>query len=74
MAKFRGKDLRLADGQKVTWGTDLDANMYYDNTAGQLRIDATISGATPTQDYHLSTKVYVDNTMATHESHLICPQ
>ena len=28
MAKFTNKDLRLKDGQKITWGTDLDANMF----------------------------------------------
>lgn len=65
MAKFTNKDLRLKDGQKVTWGTDLDANMSYDGTANQLGVDVTISGVNPTQDYHLTTKYYVDTEIAT---------
>lgn len=60
MAKFTNKDLRLKDGQKVTWGTDLDANIWWDGTADDLRLDHTISGVDPTQDYHLTTKFYVD--------------
>jgi hypothetical protein len=65
MAKFTNKDLRLKDGQKVTWGTDLDANMWYDGSADQLRVDTTISGVDPTEDYHLTTKQYVDTGIAT---------
>ena len=65
MAKFTNKDLRLKDGQKVTWGTDLDANMWYDGTADELRVDVTISGVDPTQDYQLTTKLYVDGAVAT---------
>jgi hypothetical protein len=65
MAKFTNKDLRLKDGQKVTWGTDLDANMWYDGTADQLRVDTTISGVDPTESYHLTTRWYVDSEIAT---------
>ena len=65
MAKFTNKDLRLKDGQKVTWGTDLDANMWYDGTADQLRVDVTVSGVDPTEDYHLTTRFYVDSEIAT---------
>lgn len=65
MAKFTNKDLRLKDGQKVTWGTDLDANMWYDGAADQLRVDVTISGVDPTEDYHLTTRYYVDSEIAT---------
>lgn len=61
MAKFTNKDLRLKDGQKVTWGTDLDANMSYDGVNNQLSVDVTISGVYPTQEGHLATKLYVDD-------------
>lgn len=36
MAKFTNKDLRLKDGQKITLGTDLDANIWYEDVANQL--------------------------------------
>jgi hypothetical protein len=65
MAKFTNKDLRLKDSQKVTWGTNLDANMWYDGTDDQLRVDVTISGVDPTEEYHLTTKYYVDGEIAT---------
>jgi hypothetical protein len=65
MAKFTSKDLRLKDGQKVTWGTDLDSNIWWDDAAVELRLDTVISGVTPTEDGHLTTKWYVDNEVAT---------
>ena len=65
MAKFTNKDLRLKDNQKVTWGDSLDANIWWDGENNQLKIDTTISGVTPTDSYHLTTKDYVDNATAT---------
>jgi hypothetical protein len=65
MAKFTNKDLRLKDGEKLTLGTDLDANVWYDGVANQLAVDVTVSGITPTQDYHLTTKQYVDEVAST---------
>jgi hypothetical protein len=65
MAKFTNKDLRLKDGEKLTLGTDLDANVWYDGIANQLAVDVTVSGITPTQDYHLTTKQYVDEVAST---------
>lgn len=65
MAKFTNKDLRLKDGQKVTWGDTQDANMWWDGTANQLRVDVTVSGVAPTEDYHLTTKQYVDEEVTT---------
>ena len=65
MAKFTGGDLRLKDGQKVTFGTSLDSNLWWDGGANDLRLDTTISGVNPTQDYHLTTKWYVDDEIAT---------
>ncbi len=64
MAKFTNKDLRLKDGQKVTWGDSLDANIWWNGPAFQLSVDTTISGIDPTQDYHLATKKYVDDEIA----------
>jgi len=60
MAKFTGGDLRLKDGQRVTFGTDLDSNMSWDGISNELCLDTTISGVTPSQNYHLTTKQYVD--------------
>lgn len=60
MAKFTNGDLRLRDGQKVTFGDSLDSNLWWDGINNELRLDTTISGVTPTQDYHLTTKAYVD--------------
>lgn len=65
MAKFTNKDLRLKDGQKVTWGDSQDANMWWDGTANQLNVDTTVSGVAPTEDYHLTTKQYVDTEITT---------
>jgi len=65
MAKFTNKDLRLRSGEKVTLGNALDANLFWDGDASQLRVDVTVSGVNPTQDYHLTTKFYVDDQLAT---------
>lgn len=61
MAKFTNKDLRLEDGQKVTWGDSQNANMWWNAPAFQLETDSTISGVDPVQSYHLATKKYVDD-------------
>ena len=63
MAKFTGGDLRLKDGQNVTWGTGLDSNIWWDDALGELRLDTTISGVYPIQDYQLTTKQYVDDVI-----------
>jgi len=63
MAKFTNSDLRLKDGQNVTWGTDLDCSMYYDGIADQLGVTCTLSGVDPIQPYHLTTKFYVDDAI-----------
>ena len=65
MAKFTNKDTHLRSDEKVILGTSLDANLFWDGDNSQLRLDTTISGVTPTQDYHLVTKSYVDDTLAT---------
>jgi len=65
MAKFTSGDLRLKDNQKVTFGTGLDSNIWWDGS--ELRLDTTISGVYPTQDYHLVTKAYADTLSGTGE-------
>lgn len=65
MAKFIGctGDLVLRDGEKITFGDGNDSNMWFDGA--ELRLDTTISGVDPTQDYHLATKYYVDGEIST---------
>ncbi|RLA03964.1 MAG: hypothetical protein DRQ47_04200, partial [Gammaproteobacteria bacterium] len=60
MAKFIGctGDLVLRDAEKITFGDGNDSNIWWDGS--ELRLDTTISGVDPTQDYHLTTKYYVD--------------
>ena len=65
MAKFTNKDLRLKDGQKVTWGTDLDSNIWWSDAEQELQLDTVISGVHPTKSDHLTTRWYVDNELAT---------
>lgn len=67
MAKFIGctGDLVLADFERITFGDGADANLWWDGTANELALDSTISGVDPTQSYHLTTKNYVDNEIAT---------
>jgi len=71
MAKFRGNELYLADGQRVRFGDHQDANMWWDSdaqhptTSGDLRVNTTISGVDPIYDYHITTKNYVDSEVAT---------
>jgi hypothetical protein len=65
MAKFTNKDLRLKDGQKVTWGTDLDSNIWWDDANQELRLDTVISGVMPTKPMHLTPRFYVDQEIAT---------
>ena len=71
MAKFTNKDTHLRSGEKVILGTSSDANLFWDGDNSQLRIDTTISGVIPTQDYHLTTKFYVDDTLATLSGSLV---
>ena len=65
MAKFKGKELYLADGQRAIFGTDLDSHIWWDDAAQELRLDTTISGVDPVQDYQLTTKFYVDQEIDT---------
>lgn len=60
MAKFSAKDIFFKDDDMAVFGTDQDSKLYWDGSANQLRLSTTISGVTPTQDYHLTTRQYVD--------------
>lgn len=60
MAKFTTKNIEFKDDQKAIFGTGDDSAIYWDGTLSDMRIDTTISGVYPTQDYHLTTKYYVD--------------
>ena len=78
MAKFTSGDLRLKDGQKVTFGTNLDSNVLWDPTAaggsspgGDLIITTTVSGVDPLQAHHLSTKYYVDQEITTLSGNMV---
>ena len=42
MAKFVNKDLRLKDGQKVTFGDGLDSSLTFDGT--EFGVDTVMSG------------------------------
>jgi len=59
MAKFQDKHLKLRYNQRSYFGDNDDCSIWHDST--QLRVSCTISGVTPTQDYHLTTKQYVDD-------------
>lgn len=63
MAKFVNKNLRLKDNQYVTFGDGLDVDFWFDSS--EFRVNSTISGVDPTQDYHLTTRFYVDEAIAT---------
>jgi hypothetical protein len=66
MATFKQGNVKLNDNQKIVLGTDEDSNFYFDGT--NLCISSTVSGVTPTQDYHLVTKQYADTLSGTSSS------
>ena len=61
MAKFTSKSIEFLDYQKAIFGTNDDSAIYWDGTLSDMRITTTISGVYPVQDYHLTTKQYVDD-------------
>jgi len=63
MAKFNSLSLYLLDNESVYFGTGDDTRLWHDGS--EMRISTTISGVDPTQDYHLTTKWYVDDAVAT---------
>ena len=59
MAKFQDKHLKLRYNQRAYFGDNDDCSIWHDGS--QMRVSCTVSGVTPTQDYHLTTKQYVDS-------------
>jgi hypothetical protein len=59
MAKFKQNNVELRDNQKLIFDSSKNKHMSYDGS--ELYINNTVSGVTPTEDYHLTTKDYVDN-------------
>ena len=62
MAKFVNKDLRLKNNQKITFGDGLNVDVLFDGS--EFGVNSTVSGVDPTQDYHLTTKQYVDGAVS----------
>ena len=60
MAKFSQKDIFFKDDDMAVFGTGQDSELFWDGTLNDLRLTTTISGVDPIQDYHLTTKYYVD--------------
>jgi len=60
MAKFRFNDIFFKDDDMAIFGTDQDSTLFWDGTLEDLRITSTVSGVYPIQNYHLTTKYYVD--------------
>lgn len=60
MVRIRTDDIFITDGDKVIFGDDFDSELFWDDSAGDLRLTTTISGVDPTEDYHITTKNYDD--------------
>ena len=60
MAKFSGKNIEFKSGQKAIFGDNDDSSIYWDENGVQLAITTVASGVGPVEDYHLATKMYVD--------------
>ncbi len=58
MAKIQDKHLKLRYNQRVYFGDSDESSIFHDGA--MLRISSTVSGVTPTQDYHLATKQFVE--------------
>lgn len=63
MAKFSKKDIFFKDDDMAVFGTGRDSKLFWDGTSNELCLSTTVSGVDPTQDYHLTTKQYVDDTV-----------
>jgi hypothetical protein len=61
MAKFSNSSIELKDSERLIFGTDDDSFIEWDESGNQLEISTVVSGVDPTQDWHLTTKQYVDN-------------
>jgi len=71
MVRIRTNDIFITDDDKIIFGDHFDSEIFWDSsvvhptTSGDLRLTTTISGVDPTEDYHLTTKWYVDDQIAT---------
>jgi DUF4097 and DUF4098 domain-containing protein YvlB len=63
MAKFKQQNVKLKDNKRIYFGDSDDSSMYWDGS--ELLVTTTISGITPSTDGHLTTKWYVDDSIAT---------
>jgi len=63
MAKFKQSNIEMRDGQTLILDTAKAKSLGYDGS--ETFINTTLSGVTPTQDYHMTTKVYVDDAITT---------
>lgn len=59
MAKFKASNIELLDDQHISFDTAKAKTLSYDGS--ELGFSAVVSGVTPTEDYHLSTKAYADS-------------
>jgi hypothetical protein len=61
VAKFSSKGIEFKDYQKARFGTDDDAELYWDDARDEMTITTVISGVDPTEPGHLTTRRYVDD-------------
>jgi hypothetical protein len=73
MVRIKTNDIFITDDDKIVFGDNFDSELFWDpdvphvTTSGDLRLTTTISGVDPTEDYHLTTKYYVDSQRYTDE-------
>ena len=66
MVRIRTNDIFITDDDKIIFGDNFDSELFWDSsmanptTSGDLRLTTTISGVDPLEDYHLTTRYYVD--------------
>ena len=68
MAKIRGGDVFVSDGEKLSFVDDSNnrhSNIWWNDTAQELSLDTVISGVYPTKAVHLTTRQYVDDEITT---------
>jgi len=63
MARIKGKDIYLKDDDQIYFGDSQETALWYEDD--DLRLNHTISGVDPTEDYHLTTRFYVDQEVDT---------
>ena len=71
MAKFSYNSKELKDDERVIFGTDDDAFIEWDEVGNQLEVSTVVSGVDPTEDWHLTTRYYVDNMTSSYPRYYI---